>query len=487
MRQVLMRPDAGAMIQSLRSIGYGFATALADVIDNSISANASEIAIRFGGSTAPYIAIIDDGHGMGELELIEAMRHGGKGPLGDRSPNDLGRYGLGLKTASLSQCRKLTVASLKNGQLCGARWDLDEVESHNDWLLTILGANDVRSLPHFDKLEKSSAGTIVVWEEFDRLSPGSRAKLDSISQLVDDSRDRLGLIFHRFRNTENGSRKVSISTNGLALEEFDPFILSNRRTESLQREVVGVGLSSVVIQPYILPHISKITLNQMRLSGGQERLRESQGCYVYRNRRLIVAGSWFRLAKSEELTKLARVQIDIGNATDDDWSLDIKKSSAVPPLVVKAVLRRLVDRIANRSANVFRNRKQRITENDIVRVWQRLPERNGVFYKINRSHPSIESLTAELADDELALLERVLRSIELALPTDAIYADIAANDPVSRTDEQVFDELRAMASSMVERLNNDEAARKMLLSALPKIEPFAMHVAATRKIIEELA
>ena len=474
------------MIQSLRSIGYGFATALADVVDNSITADASEIRIRFGGSTSPYIAIIDDGHGMDELELIEAMRHGGKGPLSSRSSGDLGRYGLGLKTASLSQCRKLTVASFKNYKSCGARWDLDEVESRNDWLLNILGGKEIQLLPHFEQLQNSGAGTIVIWEDFDRVATGSRAKLDTVSQLVDDSRDRLGLIFHRFRVSENGSRKVLISTNGLPLEEFDPFMLSNRRTESLQREVVNIGHSPVVIQPYILPHISKITPQQMRLSGGQDRLREAQGCYVYRNRRLIVAGSWFRLAKIEELTKLARVQIDIGNATDDDWSLDIKKSSAVPPPAIKITLRRLVDRIANRSANVFRHRKQRITENDIVRIWERLPERSGVFYKINRAHPLVANLSEQFADGEGLLLERLLRSIELALPTDAIYADIAANDPVSRSDEQVFDELRDLAISMLERLKNDEDARKMLLATLQKIEPFSMHVAITRKIIEGL-
>ena len=103
-------PEASSMIETFRAIGYSIEAAVADIIDNSISARAKNIWINFeweGSET--WLAVKDDGSGMNNDELVQAMRPDSKNPLDDRSTKDLGRFGLGLKTASFSQCRLLSV------------------------------------------------------------------------------------------------------------------------------------------------------------------------------------------------------------------------------------------------------------------------------------------------------------------------------------------------------------------------------------------
>src|SRR5579859_4999212 len=122
-------------MQSLRSVGYSTSTALADLVDNSISAQARTIRISVTMNSRPFVAICDDGLGMDEATLLAAMRFGSRDPRHPRQGAELGRFGLGLKTASLSQCRKLSVATLQDGRLSIARWDLDECDHRGTWWL----------------------------------------------------------------------------------------------------------------------------------------------------------------------------------------------------------------------------------------------------------------------------------------------------------------------------------------------------------------
>lgn len=161
--EILLPPRAEVLLESMRAIGYSFETALADIIDNSISAEATAVQVRFSPYDFPYVAVVDNGAGMSAEGLISAMRHGSQDPKLKRSAKDLGRFGLGLKTASLSQCRCLTVASIQGGSLNARRWDLDIVEERGDWILTGLKGRDLSTLPGLDILKTQQHGTLVVW------------------------------------------------------------------------------------------------------------------------------------------------------------------------------------------------------------------------------------------------------------------------------------------------------------------------------------
>jgi Histidine kinase-, DNA gyrase B-, and HSP90-like ATPase len=487
MKPQIHRPDASAIVNSLRAIGYSFNTAVADIIDNSIAAGASSIDVGFRRSPEPYVAILDNGSGMSAAALLAAMKHGGGGPSGDRDPRDLGRYGLGLKTASLSQCRELTVITLASGVLNSARWDIDVIEATADWCLQILDEDDIAGLPRIAELLAQEHGTVVLWRRFDRIAAGAADPVAAVERVVAESFDHLSLVFHRYLSTQPGEKRCNISINWQPLEPYDPFITSNPLTDELQTECVTIADKSVIIRPFILPHISKITESQLRCAGGGERLRQNQGFYVYRNRRLITYGTWFRLLRHHELTKLARVSIDIPNSLDHIWDLDVKKSTANPPEAVKARLRRIIDRIAERGANVFRERRRRTAQTEATYLWDRTKIRNASIYSINRAHPLVTALRASLDKvNAPAQLEHLLLAVEISLPTNSIYADMAADQSVERAPDEIEAELVAMAEALLATLPATEQNREAMIARLMSIDPFCKYAAQTRRVTERL-
>lgn len=479
MRHVIQRPAAAAMIGSMRAMGYSFDSALADIIDNSIAASARRVDIILDSKPAVTLAIIDDGTGMDEDTLIAAMRHGSRDPRQPRSPEDLGRFGLGLKTASLSQCRRLTVASINRGNFAATRWDLDEVTSKDDWLLAVLNYEDIASLPAVGRLMDRGQGTVVIWQDIDRAKIEHGDERAGVERLLDDARGRLALTFHRFLS-EDG---LEIQINWLALPVVDPFLTTNRRTERLPEENIRLVEGVVHIQPYILPHLSDIRESDVRDLGGLDGLRENQGFYLYRNRRLICYGTWFKIIRLDQLTKLARVSIDIPNTMDGLWSIDIRKATASPPQQVRDSLKRFIDRIAERSSNVFRERRRR-TKSTVLRVWNRDTTRGGFRYSLNREHPFVAKLATISNSAARSDIEELLQAIEIALPVDAIYADIAADHVIGPAEDERYAELLVLASALL-RLK-DGTGDLIDPSDLLMIEPFSLYKSVTRRIIEDL-
>ena len=330
-------PKASILIESMRDIGYSLEMALADVIDNSITAGARNIHILVDVlSPDVSIGILDDGSGMTRSELIDAMRLGSRHPRENRDTSDLGRFGLGLKTASFSQCRKLTVAARKGGKTSIATWDLDHVRDTDQWSLIV--PQNLDGVPFSEQL--SSDGVLVVWEKLDRAveQDGSDTARKHFTRRIDEVRQHLELVFHRFLKREGRSEKVVILLNGRELEPFDPFNASHPATHHGNVETIPIRTSAVRIKMHTLPHHSKVTRKEWDQYGGPQGYLRSQGFYLYRERRLIVHGTWFGLARQTELTKLTRVQIDIPNELDAEWQIDVKKAWARPPLQVRTRL-----------------------------------------------------------------------------------------------------------------------------------------------------
>jgi hypothetical protein len=487
MKGMIQRPAAAAIIGSLRSIGYSFETALADVIDNSVSAQAKSIQITLEKISSDHVlSIADDGNGMDRDELIEAMRHGGGGSSRKRLSDDLGRYGLGLKTASLSQCRRLTVASIgKSGTMSVVRWDLDEVERTNEWTMLLPPKTTLAVFKPIIELRKRRQGTVVLWEAFDLALAGSANADLALETLLDDARPHLSLVFQRFLKGGDAKRYVELSINGTPLHGIDPFLSSNPKTQQMPPEDVKLGSAKITITAFILPQIKNITQSELTQLGGQSGIRNGQGFYVYRNKRLIIAGTWFRMLRLDELTKLARVRIDIPNTIDHLWNLDVKKSTATPPDAVKRVLKRIIDRIANRSLEAFKDRAKRGKSIPVVPIWMRESHRNFTTYKINRDHPMISDVLDDGSRGRLRPVDRVLKLIEISLPYASISADINGNNTLNALPVELEKTMRALLAEWMAKCADDADMKKSILLALPSLEPFALHPDLTRALVEE--
>ncbi len=471
MKSISLPPYAPTLIESTRAIGYTLESAIADIVDNSVSAIASCVDIFFFPVGDSYIAILDDGLGMSASELETAMRYGSQSPNDIRESNDLGRFGLGLKTASLSQCRMLTVISKQGEHIEGRRWDIDHVINTKDWSLLILDLDDeIDAVPRIEELKQLDSGTLVVWQNLDKLKIGELDFARSMGKKMDDVRSHLSLVFHRYIDGEQGLKKVQIRMNNAPIEPADPF-LARRNTQVMADEVMNIEGSAVVIRPYILPHISQLSANEIAALGEKEGLRKRQGFYIYRNKRLLVWGTWFRMMRQGELSKLARVQVDIPNELDDLWTLDIKKSIAMPPEAIRNNLTSVIERLAAHSKRTWEYRGKKETHDSVVHIWNRFKgKQGGFYYSINRDHPLIEmfsSATPQVKHN----VEALLKTIENNIPLNQLYIDLLSEKQVENEMETSIFEIERILLGLLEQIST-ETGKTELLESLAVSEPF---------------
>ena len=421
-------PRASAMIEALRGIGYSTATAVADIVDNSISAKARSVKLNFGWKgDGSHVSILDDGAGMNATELDAAMRLGERSPLDQRAANDLGRFGLGLKTASFSQSRRLTVASIKGGCLNCLRWDLDLIASgqNDDWLLFEGPSKGSENL--LEPLLRAGRGTIVVWERLDRIVTPDSGEQDFLD-LIDTVERHLAMVFHRFLKGTPPCLQISI--NGRTVSPWDPFLKEHPATWSSSLERISGASGVLEVQCHVLPHKDHLGDRLERTAGGPHGWTAQQGFYVYRNRRLLVAGSWLglgqgRLWTKEEAHRLARIQLDIPNSSDAEWKIDIRKSTASPPVRLRERLTRLAEDTRNRARRVFAHRGQSVSvraDDPVVQAWRAEHSKNGVRYRIQHEHPAVRMVLDE-AGELAAQIKTMLRVIEATVPVQRIWLD----------------------------------------------------------------
>lgn len=461
------------MIEAMRDIGYSFDSAVADIIDNSIAAGAQNIDLRYGWKAdLPWIAIIDDGCGMSRAELLEAMRPGSKDPRHERAAHDLGRFGLGLKTASFSQCRELTALTRQSEEPHGMRWDLDRVSVTNKWEITELQGFDLQDLPVAPPTHR---GTVVLWRKIDRLELTGIGEVghDAFNELMSIVRQHLARIFHRFLSGELGHKKIRISINGTDIEPYDPFAELNIATQKFPLEVVRFRDSEVKIQAFVLPHHSKVSAKDYERLAGPEGYLRNQGFYIYRNRRLIIWGSWFRLARQEELTKLARVRIDIPNNTDHHWGIDVRKARAHPPLIVKNRLRQVIEQIRSGAKRPYTQRGRVIVETRASPVWVRKIHNDRIEYVINDEHPLLAELLNDLQAGDRQRLRQMIRMLGQTFPAAAFFSDYSNTPKQIESEHPDMDVMLALAKMLVQA--NPDLDQTGLATVLASMEPFSRY------------
>lgn len=486
-------PNPAALIESLRSVGYSLSTAVADILDNSIAAGARNIHISFhwDGSQS-YVFILDDGRGMSEETLKNAMRPGSRNPLEQRSPDDLGRFGLGLKTASLSQCRNLCVASkLARGKVSTRTWDLDTLATSPEWRL--LRDPSVAARDAITRLSAMQTGTAVVWSTLDRLigdeQVGDAVAHSRMNDAIDHVRDHLALTFHRFLE----DRSVKIYLNEKLVPPWNPFMKDARVPSSATpEEFIPFGKSGITFQGFILPHKDALTDEEFLDNGGPGGWTAQQGFYVYRNKRLLVYGDWLRLGRPtawtrEDHYRLARIRLDILNDADAEWHLDVKKSTARPPALIRERLTDLAECVRATARSVFAHRgkygRRPATSATTDRPWLSVVRENHRVYLINRDHPAVQAVLRAFPK-KFPELEALLRLLEETVPVEQIWLDTAeqSRDHAAPYYGIEFPVIKADMRRVVDFLVRSGINRQTAIERLRTVEPFDRYP----KLINEL-
>lgn len=425
-------PDPSGTIGSLSALGYSLESAVADIVDNSIDAQAKTITVDFHwAGDDSHVVIADDGHGMSESELRTAMTLGERGTQVGRGKAELGRFGMGLKTASFSQSSKLTVWSKKKASPATVRvWDLGEVLKSREWRL--LRQADGAAQDILDRVAKRQQGTIVLWQDLGKIvtegdthddEAAHRLFFEAVQRVV----DHLGMVFCRFLGAPGASgraRRISLVVNGSEVRAWDPFLQSNPATLAQPAEYLAAADSTVVVRPFVLPPKRRLSDEQFRLGGGPRGWLDQQGFYVFRNDRLILAGDWLGLARfrKDEKHVLARVAVEVPSDLDALWSIDVKKASAHPPLALKGQLTRIGKDIRAKSQGVLTHvgRVAAVVQADELSYgWK--PERKGdaVRVRLNWEHPLVRDALKEAGDGK-PTVRALLRYLEETIPVPAI-------------------------------------------------------------------
>ncbi len=487
MKTLDMPPFAPVLMESTRAIGYSLEAAVADIIDNSIAAGANKIDVQFSPYAAiPFVSILDDGHGMNAREINDAMRYGSQSSLNERDVNDLGRFGLGLKTASLSQCRCLTVISKKRGAVVARRWDLDQIYKKKSWALIELEPEEIeKNNQYMSGLKNLKHGTLVIWEKLDRMLKGATSIDKLMNRQMDYVREHLSLVFHRYLAGESGINKLSIEMNNLPIEPKDPFLIG-RSTIFQADERYMIDGHSVEVSAFMLPHISTLTKAEKNALGGTEGLTKDQGFYIYRNKRLLVWGTWFRMHRKDELSKLARIRVDVPNALDHLWTLDVRKSTAVPPDVIKKNLSRIVDRISEGSKRAWTFRGKRETSDDGSHLWSKTTIRDGIVYNLNRDYVLLRVLLNRLDSEQKKLLEDYLKLAEGNLPLNQLYVDLNNEERVNVVKEKDAEaEAMQTAIGILSNIENDPS-REQQIQLMMQTDPFCNYKRVVDMLAKEL-
>lgn len=471
-------PRASALAESLRAFGYDLGTAIADIVDNSISAGATNVWVDFNwAGQDSSISITDDGRGMSQANLRDAMRLGSRHPSEARSVNDLGRFGLGLKTASFSQCRCVTVCTKEfNEKRVVRRWDLDHLAKADAWQVLLDPRHD--SEQHFQRLQEIANGTCVLWQHMDRVMRGleSTKELgrDAFLARCEDVEQHLSLVFHRLLEQPASLR---IFINNHLVEPFDPFFIC-AATQELTPHYLQSHSGLVKVEPFVMPHESKLLDEEDRkLAGDPKDWTARQGFYIYRQDRLLVAGSWlgYRDWRKDERHKLARIRISLPNTSDEDWQIDVTKSKARPPEALREKLRVIGQITRARALRVMSFRGERLIssgDKNVRHVWDQIVHHGRTSYQINRDHPAIAVLLEDRR--QKPAVEALIKVIEESIPVALIsYQSQEETTPESqKPSEHNIQAMRAMLHQSWHGLRSKGLRETEALTALAQWEPF---------------
>ncbi|WML57761.1 ATP-binding protein [Neobacillus sp. PS2-9] len=485
MNVVITEPSAAPVIQALRSIGYNTNTAIADLVDNSLDAKASVIKINFDyDESNAMITISDNGTGMNEEMLQIAMNIGSKDPRAKRETSELGRFGMGLKTASFSLGKRLSVLTKRDGIYYERCWDLDHVSECNEWQLFTSIPDEVKSKIG---LIEGESGTIVCIDKLDRfMGYGGKRTLKETSFFNKVSRvnKHLEFVFHSI--IENND--ISMIINGKVIVPWDPFMRYHEHTIEGEMQVLRINDNRIRVQYFILPHASHLTEPEYNKAGGYKGWRDHQGLYIYRENRLLYFGDWMGLFPKDAASQLARVRIDLPNAADSDWQVDIKKSGINLPEDAKRRLEAISGIARKVSKEIFYFRTQSHnpgqTFKGSLNTWEQSGREDGPQFILNRNHPILGELLNKIDDDSAKLLNLYLRLVQLGSPSNIIDSPKVPEEEIQDVSKAQKELVIQLASTMLSlNVANDTEQLLNLLITQPAVD--GLNRVTIKKIVTE--
>jgi anti-sigma regulatory factor (Ser/Thr protein kinase) len=430
-------PSAKRLILSLRDMGYDFSTAVADLVDNSIEAGATlvKINVEFDGDDS-WVRLVDNGSGMTLSNLKEAMRYGSEREYDDEK--DLGKFGLGLKTASMSQCQRLTVATRsdpKRREINAFCWDLDHVTKTNRWEIVQPDQKNLKLV--LDENLLTGTGTVVFWQRLDRilgykLPYGENAK-KRLSGMCREVEEHLAMVFHRFLLGEVRGKKLQIVLNDNPVKAWDPFARKEEKTKRLEATSIrfeheGVT-GEVILEPYVLPHQDDFSSKDaFTHASGPRKWNRQQGFYIYRANRLIQSGGWSGLKTIDEHLKLARVALSFSPRVDDAFKINVAKMQVQLPPQIRDQIEAGIKDVTRIAQETYRKKNKSLTgppipsPNPIPSANLRIEEL-AALYKGKTSN-SINSPNDASGLKRLWTLDELQKELESsALPNEKIILD----------------------------------------------------------------
>lgn len=469
-------PSAKASVESLRAFDYGLPSALADLIDNSITAEAKniDIKVRWSGVSSS-LAVSDDGLGMTEEELVNAMRFGSKSPKEKRTEKDLGRFGLGLKTASIWACRRVTVITKAKGAGVAVRcWDVDVISERDRW---ILSRGEGRLIDELcAELQQRESGTTVVWEKMDTLLSGgidgNTRSEDSFNAGFSEALKHLGMVFHRFIEKS----KVTIGVGRVKVPAWNP-LASTPAAELVPADSFKYKGETIKVTCGIMPHPKRLSQQAAETVGGPAGWYAQQGFYVYRRDRIIVAGGWLGLLRPADHYKLARIAVEVPNSLDLDLGVSVTKTNVTLPDGVKDRLKKAAEALRERAYSIYRHRGRKAlastVEGDIEFAWTKMQKvENGLtYFLVNKQHKLYRRVREGVKDKKaldllMDLLEQTLPTADIGL-ANSNKPDSVAGAFEGDTDEERLAKFRAAFAIFRSMCDDDAEAKDMLQKTYP--------------------
>lgn len=372
----------------------------------------------------------------------------------------------------------------KDDVTCAACWDLDYIIQQKNWSLQFYSEEELEDMPGYLYLKLKDSGTVVTWERFDRLKQGAAQITKAFDEKIELTRKHISLVFHRFLNDENPKSRIMMYFNGEVVKGIDPFLTKHPATQPLSEQVLRIASEEIRVKPYVLPYISKMSKQDIAAIGGKEELRQQQGFYIYRNKRLIIWGTWFRLIKHNELGKLARVRVDIPNSLDSIWEIDIKKSRASLPHFIKKNLVDIVENTVGRSERVYKYRGRNVQTDNLFHVWNPIDDRGRFQYQINRELPVIKMLEANLTEGGEAILDAFIKMLEDAFPYSDVYYRMAKSE--ANVTEGALDtsDVYSMAEQMVHQVEEMGLDVNVFLKTMDRMDFFVKYPTVVAQIRE---
>lgn len=473
----IVKPNPEDLLESVRSFGYSLETAIADLIDNSISAKSSIVKIDFVyRGNESYVKIYDNGIGMTESVLLDAMRLGSNNPNKIRDKGDLGRFGLGMKTASFSQCKRLTVVTKKvNSKVSIACWDLDFIALKREWVLMCdFASSDSKS--NANEKFSNGSGTIILWEKLDRVLEDIRSgkESDHFNRKIEKVKIHIGLVFHKLIENE----KLTIYINDTKIQSINPFVISEKIDSlELQEEILTIRKHAIVIQPFILPHESKYLESNNSNRDLIKGFNAHQGLYIYRNDRLIIYGGWLDLdIKEKESQRLCRISICIDNNLDKEWQIEVQKSKAKIPDIIRKEIKVICQKSIERAIKVYSFRglylKRSRNVNDLEFTWLTKLKNGKKVYELNKNHFLYKRIK-ELMAEHSSFFEKYVEIIEQSIPIGMIINDFSDHSlMIKDLNNESIKQTHLIYESLLKGLLNDGMSKDDAMRHLDKFDLF---------------